>query len=284
MSRKISTVLVVGTGTMGTGIAQVAATAGDTVFLYDAAAGASTRSKERIADSMTRAAAKGHLDAATIAPTLGRLHPVETLAAAGAVDAVIEAVKEDLEVKRAVFAGLEAQFGPETLLWSNTSMILITLIAERLQHPERVAGTHFFNPVPRMKLVEVIAGRRTAPETVRLAEETVTRWGKTVVRAPDSPGFIVNRILDVIKRESLALLDEGVPADQIDQGVRLGLNFPMGPFELMDLIGLNNTLDAMRAQAAAMGRPTTFSPKIEDLVAQGHWGRKTGRGFYGYEK
>jgi 3-hydroxybutyryl-CoA dehydrogenase len=136
--------------------------------------------------------------------------------------------------------------------------------------------------MPRMPLVEVIAGRLTDADTIRIAVETVTRWGKTPVRAPDTPGFIVNRILDAIKRESLALLDEGVPPAEIDRAVRLGLNFPMGPFELMDLIGLNTTLDCMAAQAKGMGRPAKFSPKIEELVAQRHWGRKTGRGFYTY--
>jgi 3-hydroxybutyryl-CoA dehydrogenase len=284
MHSPVNTLLVVGTGTMGAGIAQIAAAAGDTVLLFDGAPGVAARAKARIGASMTRAAAKGHLDAASIPLTLERLRPVEALSAAGPIDAAIEAVKEDLAVKQGVFAELEAAFPPATLLWTNTSMISIARIAEKLRHPERVAGVHFFNPVPRMKLVEVIAGERTAPGTVDVAVQTVTRWGKTPVRAPDSPGFIVNRILDAIKRESLALLDEGVPADQIDQGVRLGLNFPMGPFELMDLIGLNNTLDAMKVQAEAVGRSTTFSPRIEKLVAQGHWGRKTGHGFYKYEK
>jgi len=275
-------VLVVGTGTMGAGIGQVAAMAGDQVFLYDAAPGAANRAKERTAESLARAAAKGHVDTASIPATLDRLRPVESLAAAGEVSVVIEAVKEDLAVKRSVFADLDAAFAESTLLWTNTSMIAVTQIAEGLRYPGRVCGTHFFNPAPRMPLVEVIAGRLTAAETIHCAEETVRRWGKTPVRAPDTPGFIVNRILDAIKREALALLDEGVPAADIDLGVRLGLNFPMGPFELMDLIGLNTTLDCMIAQAKGMGRPAKFSPQIEELVAQGHWGRKTGRGFYDY--
>jgi len=282
MNADAFSVLVVGAGTMGAGIGQVAAMAGDRVFLFDVAPGAAGRSKERIAGSLARAAAKGHVETTSIPATLARLCPVESFAAAGEVSVVIEAVKEDLAVKRAVFAELDAAFAESTLLWTNTSMIAITSIAEGLRYPGRVAGTHFFNPVPRMPLVEIIAGRLTAADTILRAEETVTRWGKTPVRAPDTPGFIVNRILDAIKRESLALLDEGVPAAEIDRGVRLGLNFPMGPFELMDLIGLNTTLDCMIAQAKGMGRPAKFSPKIEELVAQRHWGRKTGRGFYNY--
>jgi len=282
MSAGPLSLLVVGTGTMGAGIAQIAATAGDHVYLFDAAPGAAARAKERIAAALTRAAAKGHVDAASIPATLNRLEPIDALAGAGGVNVVIEAVKEELAVKRAVFAELDATFPATTLLWSNTSMIAITSIAEGLRFPGRVAGTHFFNPVPRMPLVEIIAGRMTDSDTIAVAVATVTRWGKTPVRAPDTPGFIVNRILDAIKRESLALLDEGVPAADIDRGVRLGLNFPMGPFELMDLIGLNTTLDCMIAQAKGMGRPAMFSPKIQDLVAQGHWGRKTGRGFYTY--
>jgi 3-hydroxybutyryl-CoA dehydrogenase len=282
MTAETVTVLVVGTGTMGAGIGQVAAMAGDHVFLHDAVPGAAIRAKERIAESLARAAERGRLDAATIPAVLGRLCPVESFAAARDVSIVIEAVKEDVDVKRAVFARLDAAFTSSTLLWTNTSMIPITTIAEGLRHPERVAGTHFFNPAPRMPLVELIAGQQTSAETMSRVEETVTRWGKTPVRAPETPGFIVNRILDAIKRESLALLDEGVAAADIDLGVRLGLNFPMGPFELMDLIGLNTTLDCMIAQARGMGRPAKFSPKIEELVEQGHWGRKTGRGFYTY--
>lgn len=280
--RQVNKLLVVGTGTMGGGIGQVAAAAGCTVCFYDRAEGAAKGTVQRIEGSLQRAQAKGYVTAEDAQRTLANLHPVDALDVAGEVDAVVEAVKEDLAIKRQVFAHLETLVSPETALWTNTSMIAITRIAEGLQHPERVVGTHFFNPVPRMKLVEVIAGERTSEEAVRLAEATVTRWGKTPVRAPDTPGFIVNRVLDAIKREALQLMEEGTPADQVDTAVRLGLNFPMGPFELMDLVGLETTLDCLKNQAEAMGRPQQFGSKLPVLVEQGKLGRKTGEGFYSY--
>jgi len=278
-------VLVVGTGTMGAGIAQVAAQAGHRVFLFDQAPGAAERAKARIADSMERAKAKGYVTAELIATTLTNLEPAASLAEAAAeADVVVEAVKEDLDIKRAVFAQLESLTRPTTYLWTNTSMIAITRIADGLKHPERVVGTHFFNPVPRMKLVEVIAGKRTSASAAAIAAATVARWGKTPVQAPDTPGFLVNRVLDAIKREALALLEEGSTPEQVDTAVRLGLNFPMGPFELMDLVGLDTTYDCLLNQASAMGRPATFGQKLPGLVRDGKHGRKTGSGFYQYEK
>lgn len=276
------TVLVVGAGTMGGGIAQVAAAAGDRVLIYDAQPGAAEQARERSAASLERAQAKGYVTNEDIERTLGNMHPVTALEEGAAADVVVEAVKEDLDIKRQVFAALEEVVSETCGLWTNTSMILISRIMEKLRHPERAAGTHFFNPVPRMKLVEVIAGERTSEEAVQFAMKTVGRWGKTAVRAPDSPGFIVNRILDVIKREALSLLDEGVPPDQVDTAVRLGLNFPMGPFELMDLVGLNTTLDCLIAQAKGMNRPAEFGPHLPKLVEEKNWGRKTGQGFYSY--
>jgi 3-hydroxybutyryl-CoA dehydrogenase len=276
-------VLVVGTGTMGAGIAQVAAAAGDQVLLFDGKTGAAAASVDRIARSLERAEAKGYVTLAQRKDTLDHLLPVESLDAAGEVDIIVEAVKEDLKVKQSLFTEIERICLPSTALWTNTSMISISAISAPLKHRGRFCGTHFFNPVPRMRLVEVIAGTDTDPSTVEHALATVRRWGKTPVLAPDSPGFIVNRILDAIKREALDLLDQGVPPDQVDTAVRLGLNFPMGPLELMDLIGLDTTLDCLMNQATAMERSASFSEKLTGLVASGKTGRKAGQGFYSYE-
>lgn len=282
MKKDVKTLMVVGTGTMGAGIAQIAANAGCTVLLYDQVPGAAEGARKRVADSLQRARAKGYVSEADIERTLANLHPIASLDAAGRADAVIEAVKEDLAVKQEVFAKLESVVSPEVYLWSNTSMISITRIAAELKHPQRMAGTHFFNPVPRMHLVEIIAGVHTSEETIEVAIETTKAWGKTPVRAPDTPGFLANRILDAIKREALALIDEGAEPEAVDTAVRLGLNFPMGPFELMDLVGLDTTLDCLVAQAKAMNRSTTFSPKLVQKVKAGNLGRKTGQGFYSY--
>ena len=283
----IQKLLVVGAGTMGGGIAQTAANAGDTVFLHDAAPGAAERARERIAQSLERAMAKGYVTEEDKARILGNLHPVASLQDAREAHAVIEAVKEDLEVKQDIFAKLEEAFGEEVFLWTNTSMISITLVAEKLRHPGRVAGTHFFNPVPRMQLVEVIPGKRTAENTVRVAMETMRRWGKTPILAPDTPGFIVNRLFDAFLAEALTLHEEGVSAEDMDTAIRLGLNFPMGPLELMDLVGLDIVLDCGLSMARGMGRSeeeAAVSPTLRRLVREGKLGRKTGEGFYSYSK
>lgn len=279
----VKKLLVVGTGTMGGGIAQVAANAGDTVLLYDATPSAAERAKERISKSLVRAQEKGYVTQADIDRTLGNLHPISSLDEAAGVDAVIEAVKEELEIKRKVFAGLEALVSEKAFLWSNTSMISLTEIARDLKHPGRMAGTHFFNPVPRMALVEIIGGKHTDEATLVAAEETMTRWGKTPVRAPDSPGFIVNRLLDAFLREALVLHDEGVGIENIDTAIRLGLNFPMGPMELMDLVGLDTVHDCLLSQAKGMGRTTNaadYSKHLVELLKAGKLGRKSGEGFY----
>lgn len=267
---------------MGAGIAQVVAAAGDSVRIYDAQPRAAETVRERCAASLERARAKGYVRSEEITRTMENLHPAQALEEGAEADVVIEAVKEDLDIKRQLFSALESVVTDQCYLWTNTSMISIARIMENLRHPGRAAGTHFFNPVPRMKLVEVIPGKKTAPETVDFAMATVQRWGKTPVLAPDTPGFIVNRIFDAITRESLAMLEEGVPPEQVDTAVRLGLNFPMGPFELMDLVGLQTTYDCLVAQAEGMGRSPECGTHLPKLVKEKRWGRKTGQGFYTY--
>ena len=276
--------LIVGTGTMGAGIAQVAAAVGDHVFLFDRNLEATAIAVHRIDDTLSRAVTKGRISADDRMATLARIAPVESVQSAPAPDIVIEAIKEDLEIKKAVFAEIERLVPVGTVLCTNTSMLSVTTIAESLKFPNRFCGMHFFNPVPRMPLVEIIAGKLTDGKTIQAAEEAAARWGKTAVRAPDSPGFIVNRIFDAIKREALDLSNEGVDPADVDQAVRLGLNFPMGPFEVMDLIGLDTTLDVLRNQACAMGRPADFDNALTKLVAIGRLGRKSGSGFYQYPR
>lgn len=269
---------------MGAGIAQFAATAGNRVAIYDENADTLPRAKERIAASLDRAKAKGHVTAESAEWTLENLSPISSLDQAADAAVVVEAVTENLEIKQSVFLRLEQIVGPDASLWTNTSMLSISAIGAPLARPERFCGVHFFNPVPRMRLVEIISGEKTSPETVNLASSYLKLWGKTVVHAPDTPGFIVNRVLDGIKREALDLLDLGVPPDQIDTAVKLGLNFPMGPLELMDLIGLDTTLSVLVNQAKAMGRPLVKVTKLHELVASGHLGRKTSQGFYTYPR
>jgi 3-hydroxybutyryl-CoA dehydrogenase len=283
MTPIIKSLLVIGTGTMGRGIAQVAAGAGLSVRLYDSQQGVAEQCRSRIEAALRKGVEKGFHTADQAEAALGRLIPVTSLAAASEVEVILEAVKEDLNVKQDLFLSVEELVGEGIFFWTNTSMLSVSEIAKPLRYPGRLVGTHFFNPVPRMKLVEVIAGRQSSPLAVEIAEKAMGDWGKVVVRAPDSPGFIVNRVFDAIKREALAILREGVSPNEIDTAVRLGLNFPMGPFEVMDLVGLDTTLACLKTQAGRTGRSGDFG-LLDHLVEQGNLGRKTGRGFYGYEE
>jgi len=280
--KRSAKVLIVGAGVMGSGIAQVAATSGDGVWLYDHDSTAFSRALERISSSLRRSVEKGHLSGESMHRTLNLIKPCDSLRDAGDCDIVVEAVKEDRDIKKAAFKELQGIVPRSAMIFSNTSMISISDLASALEDKSRFCGMHFFNPVPRMALVEVIAGKETSPATVEFACSLATRWGKKPVLAPDSPGFIVNRIFDAIKREALSLHEEGVDVSQIDQAVRLGLNFPMGPFELMDLIGLDTTYDCLVNQARQMNRNSEFGTRLPDLVSSGRHGRKSGRGFYTY--
>lgn len=281
-----SRIMVVGCGTMGGGIAQVAATAGCLVSMCDASPEFAGKGKDRIAASLQRRVEKGALEAAVREEVLSRLTVVPDMSAAAGQYAVIEAVREHLETKQGIFAQLEEYAAPDALLLSNTSMISITSLAQGLKHPERVAGSHFFNPVPRMELVEVIAGEKTSPETVERVSTLIRGWDKTVVNAPDTPGFIVNRTIALMINEAAILAQEGTPYEEIDTAVKLGCNFPMGPLELMDLVGIDVSLDCIVALWEQFERNPKYEPAnlLREMVTQGHLGRKSGRGFYTYEQ
>jgi 3-hydroxybutyryl-CoA dehydrogenase len=281
---------VIGAGTMGAGIAQVALEAGWTVRLHDAAPGAFKGGRRRIEDGLRRRAAKRGLsfdaERTWTRDCLARLEesPDPATVAAGA-DLVIEAIVEDFEAKRALFAELDAAAGLETILATNTSALSVTAIAEAAtHHPERVLGLHFFNPAPVLLLVEVVAGARTDPTALRRATDAVTGWGKTAVRSADSPGFIVNRVNRPFTIEALRMLEAGeARVGEIDGAIRAD-GFPMGPFELMDLVGLDVNLAAATGVWEGLGRPERLRPSPIQawLVAEGRLGRKSGAGFYRY--
>lgn len=290
MTRAVAVLGVVGAGTMGAGIAQVALEGGWAVAITDAAPGATDRARERIADGLRRRATKAGPNAsarsAWVDDRLARLS-VARSAAAIATDAhlVIEAALEDLELKQAIFRELDAAAAPETILATNTSALSVAKIAEATRRPERVLGLHFFNPAPLLPLVEVVATARTAPDVTARATAIVEAWDKTPIRCADSPGFIVNRVNRPFTLEPLRLLRSGVATiASIDDAITAA-GFPMGPFRLMDLIGIDVNLAAARGLFEAFGRAPRFrpSPIQEELVAAKRLGRKTGEGFYRYD-
>jgi len=281
--------VVVGAGTMGAGIAQVALEGGWDVVLTDPVAGAVDAARGRIADGLRRRAARSVPDPAQrdgfVAGYLDRLStaPSPAAAATGA-QLVIEAALEQLDLKRALFAELDEAAAQDVVLATNTSALSVSDIAEHVLHPERVVGLHFFNPAPVLALVEVVAGRRSADWAVDRAASIVEGWGKTPVRAADSPGFIVNRVNRPFTLEPLRQLHAGMGSVESIDGALRAAGFPMGPFALMDLIGIDVNLAAARGLWEGFGRPPRFrpSPIQEELVAAGRLGRKTGEGFYRY--
>lgn len=274
---------------MGAGIAQTALEAGSEVVLYDVDPAAIDRARDAIRRGLERRAASLDLDADSIdawaAGRLERLRDAHTLdAIADEAELVVEAALEDLGLKHEIFRALDAGAPDDTILASNTSSLSIEAIASATARPSRVLGLHFFNPVPRMALVEVVPGPLTAADVVSRAEDIVRTWGKTPVRSADTPGFIVNRVNRPFTIEALRLLEAGEASiEAIDQAMR-DADFPLGPFELMDLTGIDVTLAAARGVWEGLGRPDHLRPSDiqEGLVAQGRLGRKTGAGFYEY--
>ena len=280
---------VVGAGVMGSGIAQVGLEAGHEVVLHDVDAAALASGRDRIADGLARRAARAVPDPAGIddwiAVRMARLRETDVLEQLGdEADLVIEAALESLELKETLFRTLDAASDPETILATNTSALSIAAIAAATRRPERVVGMHFFNPAPVMALVEVVAGPATDPRFAAAAADLATAWGKTAVRSADSPGFIVNRINRPFTLGALRLVETGAAAiETIDRAMRDG-GFPLGPFELMDLTGIDVTFAASTAIWERLGRLDRLrpSPIQERLIAAGHLGRKTGQGFYRY--
>ncbi|MCM2268614.1 MAG: 3-hydroxybutyryl-CoA dehydrogenase [Thermoanaerobaculia bacterium] len=281
---EIRTIGVVGAGTMGNGIAQVAACAGFDTVMVDVAPAALAKGVATIDKSLERLVAKGKLDAAARDAARARLATGGELALLAGADLVVEAVVERFEVKRAVLAELDAVAKADAVLASNTSSISITKLAAQTARPERVIGMHFMNPVPLMQLVEIIRGLQTSQATYDLVEGATRALGKTPVEVHDAPGFVSNRVLMPMINEAVYCLHEGVgKAEAIDEVMKLGMNHPMGPLALADLIGLDVCLDILRVLHDGLGddkyRPC---PLLVKMVDAGWLGRKSGRGFYEY--
>jgi 3-hydroxybutyryl-CoA dehydrogenase len=268
---------------MGSGIAQVCAAAGYRVNLNDVSAESLDRALANIRESLSRFAAKGKISADGVEATLGRITTTtDPDLAAREADLVIEAVFEDLELKKQVFARLDAIAPPHAVLASNTSSLPITALAAATRRPEKVVGLHFMNPVPLMKGVEVIRARLTSDETMASALEFVKSLGKIPAEAVDYAGFIVSRILDVMLNEAVYCVMDGNRPEEIDRAMKVCCNFPMGPLELIDLAGADILLNVMECLRREFGDKYRPAPLLVQMVRAGHLGRKTGRGFYEY--
>ena len=284
----IDRVFVAGAGLMGHGIGQVYAAIGRQVWLYEPDPARAGAGRERIAGNLDRGVAKGRLDAAERDVILARVTATSEMAAAADADLVIEAVFEDIGIKQALWRELDAIAPPVAVFASNTSSISIDLLASAVSPARRTrfVGMHFFSPVPVMPLVELIRGAATTDATEAAIRDLTEALGKKLIVSADRPGFIVNRILMPLLAEAMRTLEEGTgTADDIDTGARVGLNHPMGPLELADFIGLDVCLNVMKVLHEGIGGEHFRPPKIlEDLVAAGHLGQKTGRGFHAYPR
>jgi 3-hydroxybutyryl-CoA dehydrogenase len=280
----LSTIGIIGAGTMGNGIAQVCAGAGLKVVMLDISDSAVARGLSTVSASLERLVKKGKLTAEDSAAAYARIRGVTQYSELAAVDLVIEAATENLEMKLKIMKQVDEIISPTAILASNTSSISITALAAATSHAERFIGMHFFNPVPLMGLVELIRGLLTSEETASRAGEFIKFIGKTAVNVKNSPGFAVNRILCPMINEAIFALQDGVAtAAGIDEGMKLGCNQPIGPLALADLIGLDTLLSIMEVLQRDFGdqkyRP---APLLREMVSAGLLGRKNGRGFYSY--
>jgi 3-hydroxybutyryl-CoA dehydrogenase len=275
---------VVGAGQMGRGIAQTAAQSGFEVFLADSVRDNVREALLAIEKDLDHRVQRGRLDAAGKRDLLSRIHGANGLAELSHCDIVVEAVTEQLKVKLEVFQTLDALLGPAAILASNTSSVSLTKLAGATQRPDRIIGMHFMNPVPVMKLVEIVRALQTSDATYDATRNLAERMGKSIITTKDMPGFVVNRMLIPFINEACFALQDGVGSvEDIDRGARLGLNHPMGPLELADLIGLDTCLFIAEVLQREFGDDKYRPPALlRNYVAAGWLGRKTNRGFYTY--
>lgn len=279
------TIVVIGAGTMGHGIAHAALVGGYATRLYDVSDDALARARTAIERIVERGVALGKVEAAAASDMIGRLSTHANLGeAVRDVDVIIEAAPERIDLKLSLLTEIDRLAPAGAVIASNTSALSITEMAAAVSNPGRVAGMHFFNPVQKMKLVEIVAALESAPETLEAIEEVATRMGKETVRVRESPGFITSRINAMIGNEAFFMLQEGVAsARDIDQALKLGLNHPMGPFELVDLVGLDTRLSVLEFLHRSLGEKFRPCPLLVQHVKAGRLGRKVGRGVYEYD-
>ncbi|MBM7840616.1 3-hydroxybutyryl-CoA dehydrogenase [Alkalihalobacillus xiaoxiensis] len=281
----IKNVMVIGAGQMGAGIAEVFAAKGFSVSLHDREEALAIKGKTAMEARLRKLIAKGYAAEEDVQSTLEQIHPTADLSVANEMDLVIEAATENMEIKKQIFAELDQVVGPKTILATNTSSLPITDLASVTQKPERVIGMHFMNPVPRMKLVEVIRGLATTDDVFETIVSLSKQLDKVPVSVEDFPGFVSNRILMPMINEAIFTLYEGVAsAEDIDTVMKLGMNHPMGPLTLADFIGLDTCLSIMNVLHEGFGddkyRPC---PLLKKYVQAGWLGKKSGRGFFQYE-
>lgn len=281
---EIKNITVIGSGLMGAGITQVAAQAGFIVNMIDVSREIVDRGLAGIDKLLERQVVKGKLSANEKVRIMARIVPGTDLGVCGDSQMIIEAIPEKMDLKKEMFTRIDSLTGSETILASNTSSLSITEIASVTKKPHRVVGMHFFSPVPVMKLVEIIPALGTEPEVLAVVREAAEKMGKTVIQANNTPGFIVNRLLVPMLNEAFYLLMEGNKKEDIDQGMCLGANHPIGPLQLADLVGIDILLHTMESLYEGFSdskyRPC---PLLREYVAAGKLGRKTGEGVYSYK-
>ena len=279
---KIRYIFIQGAGTMGSGIAQVSAQAGFEVIMMDLSMELLQKGMNSIEKSLQRSVDKGKIQVEEKLAILSHIKPVTDIKEAKTADLAIEAVFEDLEVKKGVFKALDEVCPPHTILASNTSALPIAAMASMTKRPDKVLGLHFMNPVPVMRGVEIIRAMTTSDETMAIGREYLKRLGKEVVEAVDYAGFIVSRVLDAMLNEAVKCVMDGNRPEEVDKAMKVCTNFPMGPLELIDLAGVDIVLHGLETMEKDFGDRYHPAPLLRQMVRAGHLGRKSGKGFYDY--